>query len=116
MIRRPPRSTRTDTLVPYTTLFRSPALARTRRKNARASPNAKTPGLSPGRFVSRCCATPSGRREARHRGAVVGGLEDELHLLADLDAVHVAVDDRSEERRVGKECVSTCRSRGSPYH
>src|SRR3546814_4908960 len=24
--------------------------------------------------------------------------------------------ERSEERRVGKECVSTCRSRGSPYH
>src|SRR3546814_11896873 len=23
---------------------------------------------------------------------------------------------RSEERRVGKECVSTCSSRGSPYH
>src|SRR3546814_8364112 len=29
--------------------------------------------------------------------------------LADLFA-------RSEERRVGKECVSTCRSRWSPYH
>src|SRR3546814_6440842 len=28
MIRRPPRSTRTDTLVPYTTLFRSSRLAR----------------------------------------------------------------------------------------
>src|SRR3546814_8475525 len=27
---------------------------------------------------------------------------------------HAAV--RSEERRVGKECVSTCRSRWSPYH
>src|SRR3546814_8802529 len=27
MIRRPPRSTRTDTLFPYTTLFRSPAAA-----------------------------------------------------------------------------------------
>src|SRR3546814_14262073 len=26
------------------------------------------------------------------------------------------VDDRSEERRVGKECVSTCRSRWSPTH
>src|SRR3546814_18592434 len=26
------------------------------------------------------------------------------------------VPDRSEERRVGKECVSTCRSRWSPYH
>src|SRR3546814_4193820 len=25
-------------------------------------------------------------------------------------------DQRSEERRVGKECVSTCRSRWSPYH
>src|SRR3546814_11679807 len=24
--------------------------------------------------------------------------------------------DRSDERRVGKECVSTCRSRWSPYH
>src|SRR3546814_4267051 len=25
-------------------------------------------------------------------------------------------DPRSDERRVGKECVSTCRSRWSPYH
>src|SRR3546814_19685760 len=30
-----------------------------------------------------------------------------------LDQAHVG---SSEERRVGKECVSTCRSRGSPYH
>src|SRR3546814_7202049 len=28
----------------------------------------------------------------------------------------VAKSQRSEERRVGKECVSTCRSRWSPYH
>src|SRR3546814_4392450 len=27
-----------------------------------------------------------------------------------------ALADRSEERRVGKECVSTCRSRWSPHH
>src|SRR3546814_3940345 len=27
-----------------------------------------------------------------------------------------ALQARSEERRVGKECVSTCRSRWSPYH
>src|SRR3546814_12028774 len=26
------------------------------------------------------------------------------------------LEQRSEERRVGKECVSTCRSRWSPYH
>src|SRR3546814_19419778 len=28
----------------------------------------------------------------------------------------VGIIDRSEERRVGKECVSTCRSRWLPYH
>src|SRR3546814_16061857 len=28
----------------------------------------------------------------------------------------LTVANRSEERRVGKECVSTCRSRWSPYH
>ena len=28
----------------------------------------------------------------------------------------VFVDDISEERRVGKECTATCRSRWSPYH
>src|SRR3546814_12131970 len=34
--------------------------------------------------------------------------------IAGYDCVLVAT--RSEERRVGKECVSTCRSRWSPYH
>src|SRR3546814_5705656 len=34
MIRRPPRSTRTDTLCPYTTLFRSPAGGNTRLLDA----------------------------------------------------------------------------------
>src|SRR3546814_2775149 len=38
--------------------------------------------------------------------------------LADQEALAVqqGVEHRSEERRVGKECVSTCRSRWSPYH
>src|SRR3546814_14979697 len=37
--------------------------------------------------------------------------------LADYDALwRWSIDDRSEERRVGKECVSTCRSRWSPNH
>src|SRR3546814_15524933 len=34
------------------------------------------------------------------------------HLVACTQAENC----RSEERRVGKECVSTCRSRWSPYH
>src|SRR3546814_11905907 len=29
---------------------------------------------------------------------------------------HALAQERSEERRVGKECVSTCRSRWSPYN
>src|SRR3546814_4454940 len=32
------------------------------------------------------------------------------------DRQAAALPERSEERRVGKECVSTCRSRWSPYH
>src|SRR3546814_18649337 len=36
--------------------------------------------------------------------------QERSHYANHLDVV------RSEERRVGKECVSTCRSRWSPYH
>src|SRR3546814_14571588 len=36
-------------------------------------------------------------------------------LLVEMDGIFVNRA-RSEERRVGKECVSTCRSRWSPYH
>ena len=32
------------------------------------------------------------------------------------DAIHSMIQNRSEERRVGKECASKCRSRWSPYH
>src|SRR3546814_3408398 len=35
--------------------------------------------------------------------------------IVSLDGV-IIDGNRSEERRVGKECVSTCRSRWSPYH
>src|SRR3546814_17208178 len=44
------------------------------------------------------------------------------NLVADGDSGPIdhpqieAMFDRSEERRVGKACVSTCRSRWSPYH
>src|SRR3546814_7521166 len=43
MIRRPPRATRTDTLFPYTTLFRSVAAVR-RRRHRRAFARARQPG------------------------------------------------------------------------
>src|SRR3546814_9380240 len=43
-------------------------------------------------------------------------LETEYVVLLTRLSAHVRSPDRSEERRVGKECVSTCRSRWSPYH
>src|SRR3546814_17695140 len=54
------------------------------------------------------CALPiSLRRAARWDGVVLGAIGES----GTIDPVP-----RSEERRVGKECVSTCRSRWSPYH
>src|SRR3546814_7021067 len=47
-----------------------------------------------------------------------GDAATEHHAADDLAAIGLmgpAVARRSEERRVGKECVSTCRSRWSPY-
>src|SRR3546814_2608913 len=43
-----------------------------------------------------------------HRSAIIGPI-----LIGVWNA---CLGQRSEERRVGKECVSTCRSRWSPYH
>src|SRR3546814_1568897 len=70
------------------------------------------------------------RQAAAVRGDVGGGVlvADPRHALVGLQCLGVghrhagqraelARDlHRSEERRVGKECVSTCRSRWSPYH
>src|SRR3546814_13051417 len=36
--------------------------------------------------------------------------------VAEIGAKAKLAEQRSEERRAGKECVSTCRSRWSPYH
>src|SRR3546814_16651761 len=56
---------------------------------------------------------PAAHRDAQHPHPLLqrgdGGLA--LDDLAELEGPG-----RSEERRVGKECVSTCRSRWSPYH
>src|SRR3546814_7657298 len=44
------------------------------------------------------------------------GVDLALRVRTRLDTDAELVVRRSEERRVGKECVSTCRSRWSPYH
>src|SRR3546814_19879771 len=97
MRRRTPRTTRTDTLFTYTTLFRSVP---------------KTAVL----------IDPQGGQ----REVLAASLDVNDHVLVrpgdrvSADGVIIqgasSLDERSEERRVGKECVSTCRSRWSPYH
>src|SRR3546814_7901805 len=59
MIRRPPRSTRTDTLFPYTTLFRSGRFEVAVRRPARAA--------GPGRVPHRLGRHPGGGAVQRHR-------------------------------------------------
>src|SRR3546814_19609318 len=44
------------------------------------------------------------------------GKRDGIFPLADESRRRTGQPGRSEERRVGKECVSKCRSRWSPYH
>src|SRR3546814_20592371 len=60
------------------------------------------------------------KRDGRGLEAMIGTHKHGGASLNRLDRVlrneHRSGTARSEERRVGKECVSTCRSRWSPYH
>src|SRR3546814_12952562 len=59
-------------------------------------------------------------RHFRHGGEPSPASRHQLGKVVSRDVLHDLAarhkDFRSEERRVGKECVSTCRSRWSPYH
>src|SRR3546814_11713606 len=111
MIRRPPRSTRTDTLFPYTTLFRS-------RANP-PIPAKRSSVLSIWYPVSKIRWTPFLLLKFRKERGVLrlgcGGVARLQRFPVALGTGNLLLP-RSEERRVGKECVSTCRSRWSPYH
>src|SRR3546814_19716512 len=57
-----------------------------------------------------------GERLRQARESEMAQSIEEIDAVAEA-RVHLAMPEhRSEERRVGKECVSTCRSRWSPYH
>src|SRR3546814_13402021 len=85
--------------------------------------------------VGRLAADGSGIAAARHRGdGIHNGEVRFIQILYGADGAKIeaaqpdpdersesrsvpfAMKARSEERRVGTECVSTCRSRSSPYH
>src|SRR3546814_19477417 len=123
MIRPPPRSTRTDTLFPYTTLFRSAAGALQRVVGDELEHDARQQEHGRGER----------RRQQRQRGDQPNDTwrkyDREHSRSSHCDIVVMLAPNqlsrwyaglrfrtasRSEERRVGKECVSTCRSRWSP--
>src|SRR3546814_11265688 len=66
-------------------------------------------GIEPGRVVEYMPMVSEAIDQASHKVGNVVVLQRE-QKPAELKP------GRSEERRVGKECVSTCRSRWSPYH
>src|SRR3546814_20690097 len=142
IILRPPRYTRTDTLFPYTRHFRwrsrgarSPAIAviaiaRSRRRRSRRV-------CIFGRLWVTAIATPlrdndlwDRRRDAGSMrcGEITGAADHARQRTAELFAEPVRGRDeafqigrerpahRSEESRVGKECVRTCRSLWVPDH
>src|SRR3546814_11041903 len=117
MIRRPPRSTRTDTLFPYTTLFRSSTRPRHDQSDRFEVAVHHAHSYRASTAVGDIQAT-SGDSFRFETGA---GLETPLAWEAgnwrESSSQTLATSNpRSEERRVGKECVSTCRSRWSQYH
>src|SRR3546814_12955980 len=139
MIRRPPRSTRTDTLFPYTTLFRSDYWNERLEDWLYTEAGAFTERFGVDGYYVRIApsglqAGLCGRIDVRNRSgrsilaiALIGmdylylprlGLRDArdpriqntLKVSEGVLRVETPHGIRSEERRVGKECVSTLRS------
>src|SRR3546814_18834122 len=136
MIQRPPRSTRTDTLFPYTTLFRSEGivagggvmLVRAAKvlDKLKGANDDQTVGIG---ILRRAITEPlrqivknAGEESSVVMNKVAEGKaaygynagNGEYGDMIDMGIIDPAK--RTEERRVGKECASTCISRGSPSH
>src|SRR3546814_20072463 len=119
MIRRPPRSTRTDTLFPSTTLFRSVLHRVVAGRCVQAAVLVGLAGLL-AQVVGAERGDLVGDGLGRHLGRLGGGgrLGGRAGLRGFfLLAAGAERDDqqRSEERRVGQEGVSTCSTRRSLF-
>src|SRR3546814_15437727 len=120
MLLRPPRSTRSDTLFPYTTLFRSarPAAGGPQQAGARLRPGQHGPQfrelrrarLDGGLLDVRDGIAGHARAAARPVGADAHGGDRPGGIVRRLFRRHAS----SEERRVGKAWGSTFRSRWAP--
>src|SRR3546814_11246589 len=138
MLRRPPRSPRADTRFPYTTPFRSTPAA----SELTTAPLAIVTDKGAFSFVVESARSEAEQAQglkhrrplAPDRGMIVPMRAARLASFwmkdtpSPLDIIFIAPGGtvariaamtkpyRTEERRVGNECVSTCRSRWSPYH
>src|SRR3546814_18387905 len=125
MIRRPPRSTRTDTLFPYTTLFRSRVdavggLQQVQRRVGEAARDLLD--LVAGEVEPRGDEVAAGDRVlefGRHlAGAIV--VAEQVRIAAavvgqaGMEGGFAVDNGSSEERRVGDACVRTGRDRWTP--
>src|SRR3546814_18216292 len=125
MIRRPPRSTRTDTLVPYTTLFRSTDFSgleslwlcgfvalyefppRDQFSSRTTADTAATPSTTATIVCQMCCGTrPKWRAPARLPSHIGGDSNNDRRTSRPLAG--------SGERRGGQKCGRPCEVRGVP--
>src|SRR3546814_20619601 len=120
MIRRQPRSTRTDTLFPYTTLFRSGRPAADRGPGCRHRPAGDAVhglGVDPRRPAVPLHAARKRGLNARILPEAGGG--DGWKRRSDKPRRRRTFPDRTpprtEERSVGKSWDNRCRPRSSPY-
>src|SRR3546814_16383792 len=117
MITRPQTSTRTTTLFPYTTLFRSYYLAPKQRIRIgnrllalRLQKRKHRSDDQPHRQRDKAEQADQDQRQQRANqrpGKAIPEATDMITIMAHLPG-------RSEERRVGKEFVSTCKSGWAP--
>src|SRR3546814_15929285 len=124
MIRRPPRSTRTDTLFPYTTLFRSKSAAFLLATMNHLLTHPRAEGDDPNQPRAFILAPTRELAVQIHNDAMGLGAQSGLRMTvcyggAGYEQQRSSIDGgvailRSEERRVGNECVSTGRARGAP--
>src|SRR3546814_20138141 len=118
IIRRPPRSTRTDTLFPYTTLFRSGGKAAVRttcHDDGGVTDEGPLEVVRVRDFGFQAEKVPYRAAKNPLLPPVVDFLTAEYSIRNERtigSRKYLRV--RSEERCVGTECVSTCRSRRSP--
>ena len=83
------------------------------QKSLKYGEKASPPGSPPTAHKSRT-VTKTSKSTGRVRKRSVSFLREYLYYAFDRTTKSVVI--RSEERRVGKECLRLCRSRWSPYH